>query len=325
MGGHRLACIHLKTFNMFELKLVDIFSTLCVGSVTALLAIYIYFMFSKLFVQNKYDNELFTKWIEGLLKTGVKDSWYAFLAVVLLYFFGIIAGDLTGRMTDSDDHKASILNLLKYTTRMESEGHLRKEALINIHTDSSLTGLGTSIFLNKLIIDEANHNAGTQFFSNHPGNKDSLIKTWNEIKVEIKKDDARFTGFVFMIYYTAKNWVYSKEHEPLNELKDIQHRIDLSRSIVLILAFALMIILAIAVVYTLSHAFTALGKLAAPPFRLLYKGFITGIVLLIICRECYHINEINYLKRAFGYYVSDMQQRKEKIAEQAIVIPVPSD
>jgi hypothetical protein len=44
-------------------------------------------------------------------------------------------------------------------------------------------------------------------------------------------------------YYTAKNWCYSLEHEPLNELKQIQNRIDLSRSMLLLTFLAMQLLL----------------------------------------------------------------------------------
>jgi len=302
---------------MFEFKLIDIFSTLCVGFITVMLGFYIYFLTLKLFKDNKYNNELFSLWSRDLLKTSFKDTWYAFLAIVVIYFFGIVASDLTGRMTDSDDRKTQVLHYLNTWTVMEQEGKLRKEALFNIHTDSSITGLGTAIFLNKHIVNEGNNTAGTHYFSDEPANKKSLVAGWGAVKEEMKINDTAFTSFVFQIYYTAKNWVYSKEHEPLQELKDIQSRIDLSRSIVLIVASSLIIILSMAICFFVFYWYRRLNN-SPVPFYFAWKGIGLLFILLLTCRECYHINEINYLKRAFGYYVSHIQKQEEKVNKQLV-------
>jgi len=302
---------------MFELKLVDIFSTLCVGFITVMTGIYIYFLAIKMFIHQKFDRELFTRWSRDLLTSSVKDTWYAFLAIIMLYFFGIIAGDLTGRMTDSDDHKASILSLLKTCTFMEQESHLRKEALFNLHTDSSITGLGTAVFLNKHIVEEGNRTAGTHFFADIPGNREVLQEDWLTIKRKLPGSDVAFTNFVFEIYYNAKNWVYSKDHEPLHELKDIQSRIDLSRSIVLIVAFSLVIILVMSAVFPFYYLYLR-WKNRPVLFYIPLSGIFLLLLFLLICRECYHINEINYLKRAYGYYVSYTQREDQKLSHEII-------
>jgi hypothetical protein len=284
---------------MFDIKILDIFSTFCVGLLTLTLSVLIYFLFVKLFVKDRLDDDIFLKYARDLFAKNYGETWYAIFITVLIYSVGMIAGDLTDRMTDTDDSKKGALAILRYITGMESESSMRKEALINPETDS-LTGLGRSIFLTPEVVKAGNMLAGTTFFvwprpdsslgkdtgnqtnreriREKPFNMDSV---WTILHSELQKDpvtNADFTRFVLQIYYVSKNWVYSKDGEPLHELKDLQNRIDMSRSLVLICVVGEIIILVMWILFLLFYAYLRLVKGSSIRFHWLNINAVTVIV-----------------------------------------------
>jgi NADH:ubiquinone oxidoreductase subunit K len=140
-----------------------------------------------------------------------------------------------------------------------------------------------------------------------------MDSVWTILHSELQKDpvtNADFTRFVLQIYYVSKNWVYSKDGEPLHELKDLQNRIDMSRSLVLICVVGEIIILVMWILFLLFYAYLRLVKGSSIRFHWLNINAVTVIVVLVISRACYHIEERNYLKRAYGYYISHVNQLK---------------
>jgi hypothetical protein len=305
---------------MFDLKLTDIFSTICIGVLTAVLITYFYFIWNKFFVKDRFDNDAFSKWIKELLVRNYKESGYTILALVIIFCLGTIAGDLTERMTDSDDiNKSLILKELSRVSFMDNVEKTRMATLVDLEKDRP-THLGASVFRTPTVVKNANHYSGSSFFLT----TDSISTQWRNLSPQLKNKDSmnRFNGFVQEIYYTAKNWCFSMAGEPLNELKSIQNRIDLSRSMVLLLAcstqFLLLLVIA-NLIYVLiirqrdkrrQKQITSLKNWDS--FIHLTQGniLLLMLIIIVISRECYGINQTNYNKRVYGYYISAEQRSK---------------
>lgn len=300
-----------------EIKVLDILQTLCIGAFSVTLIIFFYFLFNKCFVKKKFDQQKFFSWIsDDVLKGENLKTGYLSLALILVYFLGNLASDLTERMTDSNNNKerSAVLKELNWLAVMPSVGEIRKLALID--SEDSLTTLGNSVFSSYILLEEANKFNGSRFFLNTgdtsllPGNKDSLIQTYMK--------DPKFDRFIALLFYTSKNWCYSKEHEPLRELKSIQNRIDLSRSTVLISSVALQLIVLLYVIFFFYniHYFIRKRKSEDDEYRSLFKNVsylilrsaIIFLVIGILCRECFQITLLSYNKRAYGYYTSYLAQ-----------------
>jgi hypothetical protein len=303
---------------MIDLKLTDFFSTLCIGILSLSLITYFYFLINKFFVKDKFDEDKFSGWIKEILKDNYKESGYMVIGLVLVYCLGIISGDLTGRMTDSDSsHKGWMLKILKKASDMQSQESARRDALVNPANDWNLTSLGQAVLRSSPIVKNANHIAGTTYFSDTTC---SFTENWNKIHTELQGgniDSVRsrlaFSKFLQQIYYTGKNWTFAKNDEPLNELKGIQNRIDLSRSIVLLVTLAFFFLLFIVIVNLLVAVIIAFSTKDVSKFKnwsTLFQPLALVILFVLgyLSRDCYNINEDNYNKRAYGYYVSDINR-----------------
>lgn len=307
---------------MFDLKLTDIFSTICIGILSVALITYFYFIINKFFVKDKFDNDQFSNWLKSVLSENYKDSGYMILALVAVFCLGNIAGDLTGRMTDSDNnHKSFILNNLRKTSGMSSQEDNRIATLIDTSdaTEWRIRSLGKAVLNSPEIVANANQLSETAFFQDTSCN---FAENWTMLLPKLQQKDKTtwisFKKFLQQVYYTSKNWCFSKEHEPLNELKSIQNRIDLSRSMTLLMTFSLLLLAVIVAVNLVYVGHLSINNKnwkfwSKENFR---KGFyiIQGRALILffviqtISKECYDINQENYNKRAYGYYVSEINK-----------------
>lgn len=304
---------------MFDLKITDILSTFCIGILSLSLITYFYFIINKFFVTSKFDQEGFIKWTKEILTNSYDKNGYMTIVLTICFFLGVLAGDLTGRMTDSDENpKSFLLKELKYFSRMKSQDSARIEALVKSE-NWELTGLGKSVLLSEKIVERGNRFAGTTFLQD---TTKLFAKKWHGLQVKLKSNPEiriSFSRFLQQIYYAGKNWCYSTDHEPLHELKSIQNRIDLSRSTVLLMSLSIQILAAIVGINLLYIAVLVLLKEKKPsyieirsfgrPYYLLQVNFfIFFFALLLIAKECYEINLDSYNKRAYGYYVSDVDR-----------------
>jgi hypothetical protein len=302
---------------MFDLKLTDVFSTLCIGILTLSLITYFYFIINKFFVAGKFDKDIFIQWIKDILKGSYKESGYLVLALVVVYCLGVVAGDLTGRMTDSDSsHKSWLLRKLKVISKMPSQENNRIESIVDAEKGWKLTGLGSSVLRSSSIVKNANLISGTNFLQDSTCTFD---ENWAILHQYLVADSLRKTGvrrdfavFLQQIYYTGKNWCFSKDHEPLNELKAIQNRIDLSRSMVLLMTLSICILLLVVI----ANLLTVVKQLISRQQKQKFWGsggvqsgaFLIFIAVFLVSKECYQINQDNYNKRAYGYYVSEVNR-----------------
>ncbi len=300
---------------MGDIKLFDILQTLCIGVFCLALIIFFYFFYNKCFIKKKFNEKNFFVWLkDDVLKGKIQESGYLSLAVIMVYFLGIIASDLTERMTDSNNNKERSLALkeLNYISVMPTVGKIRKLALID--SDDSLTTLGNSVFGSYPLIKEANRINKTFYFLREADT--SLINEKSDSLARVYIKDSKFDRFISLLYYTSKNWCYSKDHEPLSELKSIQNRVDLSRSIVLLTTTALQLLILFYLFYIFLNLKSIYQWIIEPKNNLSHlprsisslfiKFLVIFFIITVLCRECFQICLLSYNKRAFGYYVSHL-------------------
>lgn len=313
---------------MFDIKLIDILQTICIGVFFLTLILLFYFLYKKFFVKDTFDETKFFTWLKDDLLKGNKETGYLLIATVIIYVLGSIASDLTERMTDSSNNKERnvILKELNYVSFMPSVSDIRKVTLID--NDDSLTTLGHSVFGNLELVRDANNINKTRFFLNE---KDSIAKDSLDALARIyllPDNRKKFDKFISLIYYTAKNWCFSKDHEPLTELKSIQIRIDLNRSIVLLVCVALQLIVLYYLIFVIRNFKKIFIKtpndwkdIPKSVTEITLKSILVFFILGVLCRECFHICSLSYYKRAYGYYVSYLASKPES---KTVVIPTDS-
>jgi hypothetical protein len=312
---------------MIDIKIVDILQTICIGLFAITIALFFYFYLSKLFVKNKFDEEQFFKWIKELLTGNVQETGYLLLTIVLVYFLGVVAGDLTERMTDSnnDAERPWYLTKLNGLSKMPQIGHIRRLSLID--SNNELTNLGKSVFRSVELVREANQSNNTTYFMDSSLKQVYPDSTTMQAKKYITAD-SNFDGFITDLFYSCKNWCYSIDHEAKNELKSLQVRIDLNRSIALLSVIGLIFLIATLIVYFIVHIVyikTPLKKYFKNDFnnfpldakRHTAIAFILLLGSFVLTKECYRINLFSFNKRAYGYYVShlrhmDLEEKKRQ-------------
>ena len=315
---------------MFDFGIADIFSTLCIGIITATLIVYFIFITQKLFRDNRFDNEVFFNWIKTLLSQSYEKSGYAILLLVVVYCLGIIAGDLTERLTD-DNQKQGIAGLLDGVNKkipffsLPTADSERMSVIFKYSEQDTipvdLTPLGTSVFSNRDILSEGSKSTGDSIFKKTTPKLQALwLHSLCQNPSERKKMMPQIKTFVREVFYNGKNWCYSKDWEPLDELKAIQSRIDLSRSMAQMIEAAIIVLLVIILINIPLKLIQNRNKKSKNEgdnsknnqWSGIYTqtqigAFIVFVILFLIGRQCYVINEANFNKRAFGYYVSDVQ------------------
>lgn len=313
---------------MIDLKLIDTIQTFCIGIFVLVLIIFFYFLFNKYFVKERFDEQRFLTWINDDILKGESTTGYISLAVILIYFLGIISSDLTERMTDSnnDKERSGILKELHKVSFMPSVGEMRRLSLIG--SDDSLTTLGTSVFRSLPLVKGANEINESHFFLAE-GDSSLAEEDMNSLVKKYLKDK-KFDRFISLLYYASKNWVFSKDHEPLQELKSIQNRVDLSRSIVLITAVAVQLLLLFYIVYFILNTRKITGyfkkndTVCGSKFKsagiLFFNSLLIFLVIAILCRECFKTCLLSYNKRAYGYYVSHLTEKQTSSDIQILTV-----
>jgi hypothetical protein len=313
---------------MIELKIPEMIQTICIGVFTTILFLYFYFLYCKMFKKNKFNEEEFNKWIKTeILDKNFKETGYFLISLVFVYLFGIVAGSLTDRMTDSNNpnERNCILKELNYVSCMPSIGEIRK--LVLIDSEGFLTTLGNSVFKTQKLVKEANEFNGTNFFLNETKDSMSSLSTQQLVQKYLKDDKlnekcnlnpSSFEKFIDLLYYTSKNWCYTKEQEALNELTSIQISIDLTRSMVLLAAISIQLILLLYLLFIAINYKDVFSAIKVKEFKehlnsinqTVFKSLFVLVFTVLLCKESFKINLMNYNKRAFGYYVTYLAKPK---------------
>ncbi len=302
---------------MIEFNLFEFFGILGVGTFAILSAIYFIFEYQRLFNTKKHNENAFYKWLKQVLKSNYRDSLLIVVAAVSVYSAGILAQDITDKLTDTADNTNLARKLPFIKKLLPNEGKLRVESLVK--SDTSLTHLGGEVFDSAHKIMNTPKN-GLPFMNNSSIKADSFWrKEGRYIMDSIRKWDPKpkFVDFVNGIYYTSKNWCYLRSGPVRSELEGIQERIDFSRSLLLIAYLNSLLLILFYLVYYIPEfrkgkknrfivcnpgAFEIPFKKIFYPTALLICAFI-----ILITRIGYIAAEKNFNERAMGYYVSQFK------------------
>jgi hypothetical protein len=312
---------------MLEIKIIDLLSVLCVGFITIFLGGFFLYWYRKFFGP-RADKD-FSNWLFDFLTKPLNDTILFIATVVLTYLIGLIVGDLTERMSDSDNlHKGIILTEVKQMVGLKSTNKLREEVIFNEEA-MKLTELGRSVLNTPDIVRLGNKLAATHFLE-EIYSVDSLgaplfdINTaWPKQLVSLRSNaDSmdQFKQFVRQIYYGSKNWIFLNTQEPLQEIKSFQTRIDLSRSLILLLGISLQVY----VLFVIGSLLVLLVRRLPLPCSAkslvgqVYTVMLCFILGIVITKVCYYKCTGGYNNRAYGYFASSIQERyleKPKVDE----------
>lgn len=308
---------------MIDLNIIEIFSTVGVGLATCILLAYFYFYFCKLFFVKMYNTNAFLNWLKHNLNKDFSKTGHSIALSVLVYSLGVIMLDMTDYMTDSDGGSNPVVALVQKASLLEKEKNIRKNTLIRDETE--LTGLGKEILSNP---EFPAHKA--LFFAgvNHAV---SAEEQWKKYGTTISSNPvllSNLSGSINQLYYDAKNWAYLNSDPVRKELSLIQHHIDFTRSIAIISALSIALLILIFAVYIVRESLK--GKKAfcvivnGKERRMFFYPRLSLLVLipiLLAARECYYAAEKNFDERAFGYYSSYLKLEANKNAGTAQPIP----
>jgi hypothetical protein len=310
---------------MFDFNLTDITATLSVGLLGLTILGYLYFITQRFFYKN-FDHKSFIGQVKEQLGSNHEKSGYVVLGTILIYGMGFIIGDLTGRMTNSDSDQHNFLDWLSNRNGMKKQEDTRWDAFVKSDTSNGLapTSLAYSIFRTDTIANKTNHLAGTHVFVNNYDkyeNGPSKNRCPPNKKQRIDKNlKDSLAAFIHQFYYTSKNWCYSEDKEPLKELKAIQNRIDMLRSFVFLMDFSalsLFIIVIGKLCYIVSLSinqrfndwdFWRQGIIRRFFYLSQIHIFCIFFIIFYISKQCFEIDQDNFLKRACGYYVSHVNE-----------------
>lgn len=227
---------------------------------------------------------------------------------VFIFGLGLIIQDTADKYTDTSvcgkkDSKNIVIRLNNHFKILKNEFDLRFNTLLNVENGKfKLNSLGTCIFKYADFLISTNHNFTEEQkkFLNY-ANKNPF----DYVSEEFTKDDiAKVTSTV---YYRSKNWAFSQPTY-YDELRNLQNRVDFSRSILLIstltivgliIAFLFSIVPMIIKTKQKNTSFTKKNH---------FKNLIIFLLILFIIgwlsRTGYDNSERNFNERVIGYYVT---------------------
>lgn len=281
---------------MINSDISEIFGTLIIGLVSLFILLYCYY-----YITLHKRIKSFLNWLKEVSSVKFGFLWGAVFAL-LLFGFGLIMQDLTDKLTDSENKMDKDF----YFIKLKSEKYHRAKSF-SYKNDTGLyklSGLAGSVFSHPDYLYYELKRSGydsLDVFVRNPKKyfKQFQAKTDTLIITELEK-------IVNPLYYRAKNWssghsIYSKE------LEFIQRRIDFARSL-----FLLMIVLFY--VSSLSFLYVLIFRRKKNWFILhLVQSIITislSVLLSFVSNLAYGFAENNYNERAFGYYVSHLDEKK---------------
>ena len=299
---------------MFDIKLLDIIQIITIGVFAIMLLVFMYFVYHKFFVKDEFNETEFFKWLsDKVLNGNFKESGMLITTMVLVYFFGIVAGDLTDRMSDSSSNrdKSFVMKELNVVSGMPDVGQIRLGSLIT--PAGELTTLGSSVFTSPKLLLEANKINKTRFFLDNVKDSVTTQPIGTLAKSYLSKNRDAFNKFISLAFYASKNWCYSKDNEPLAELKAIQVRMDLSRSTVLLATVGIQFTVLSYLIFLVINAGAIRGRTIREDHlksvnRTTKRAVFILVPLIFFCGEAFKNCQYSYNRRAFGYYVSHLAQ-----------------
>lgn len=307
---------------MNDLKIYELLATLAIGTAISILLLYIYFISKKLFSIDTYKKELYISWLYRILKEDYRKSSHFFIILLLIFTFGLITQDLTDHLSDSEKSMIPYMTKLKEAGILQTEGELRLQALIAADP-GCLTNLGNRIFSDTILRSKID----LQFVENPFPKTLNVSDFWRLEGAKILNDKIsrkKLINYVNSIYYLSKNWCYLNSEPARKELVEIQLRIDLSRSFVVISILFFFIIILLFLLYYLIEFTKGRRKFKIQTSNdegetltehKIYNPLIIVIIFaitLFLSQLCYSVAENNFNERAIGYYQSHFNYLKEK-------------
>ena len=319
---------------MLLTDLTNILDTMAIGFIVLVLVITLRWLFCK-------GNQTFIGHIK-VLSLHVKDN--AMLSVGLslsVFIVGIITQQMSDYLTDSSlDPRGLFSKEIKYFLQDEEEHRFQtlvcgdeyatkcKDNNINI----GLTGLGKEVFqyrgllhrlhskVNTVDINKVSENC--QHDDEDNSSKDEMKYAFiEEPELYLKKCNSNAAAMdvakslVGSVYYKAKNWAYLQAQYAV-ELKELQRRLDFSRSAsVVFYVFLWLVVVAYPVYLVLniiSKRYKSICKLdldCLPVSCYRYVSRVLPVAVLVLFLWCassfsYERSENNFNERAIGYYYS---------------------
>ncbi len=318
-------------------NLIDLFGALAVGvaAVASVAAIvWVFRVKPKPQPAGKHPEEqrdTYLKWLLGCVSDHVQ-SQQALVIVgtalfLVLYGISILVQDLTDHLVDSE-YRDSIAPLGWTRVFLQSEKEHRTDALLERSgKEWALRGLGREIFGNERLLDRVRRQRGITK-AQDPALEGFLALAQSRKRFTVNDAHAKAAkGLVATIYYRAKNFLSGHPIYHL-EMKALQRRIDITRSLFLVAVSGLM---ALAVGFFIggvrAHVlplirrsatkaeFTAEDGRKQELLRLLRRAAKPACVLTLLAVVgvfAYHRAENNFNERTFGYYSSHVHSEADK-------------
>jgi len=299
----------------------DIFSAIAIGSVCFLfLLIAIWTVFA---TSTSFSNWIVTNFLEPYSKM-------ILIVVVLILSLGFIIQDFTDYLTDSDtEANKTIFKFQRFCLGKESK-HRFDSIIITKKGPSGKTiyqlrsGIGKALFNNnhKVYLEYHIKNIHDAIFVRDPDKFLKGISDYSSMQIsdsEKLKNEEKLksvTSFINNLYYTAKNWCYSQQTY-YDELKNIQSRVDMSRSLFFISTISLLFMLILGILgymFRKSSSFTE-KTIIRNYISTIFIYFIFTFLLAFVSISSFKMSERNFNERAFGYYISHIDNKfilKEK-------------
>ena len=284
---------------MINLKIFELLSVIGIGISVMIIASYFIFSLKYLFEKNINDYFPFINWLKENLRWDKRYLGRITMLVFLIFTFGTITQEITDNLADSESSGNFFIKTLQNYDILKSEGELRKDALIS---GSKLTALGKDILSNKKITDPINNKSENKIFNT--SNAESFWKEYSKNNKD-DKENKELLRFIGDIYYTSKNWCFLISEPARSELTDIQVRIDLARSTLIISFFSILLLILLIILYFCCILFK---KIKLTNFKQKICQFVLVMAVLVtiffISRYSYYVTEKNFNERAMGYYRS---------------------
>ena len=310
---------------MLPSSLQEIFGTLAVGILAAVVLIIAIWVLQA-------DTRGLRVWFRQQFLTPPPNTSVLAIVFLLLFGFGVVIENITDHLTDSEPRhyfeslwwppklQAQLLQPERYH-RFETLSYGCHETTL---ASCKLRGVGKAIFNNHKDYVEAHVFSQEQkSFAESP--VDYLRGKTKGAPADFAERRLVAEKFSNNIYYTAKNWAYTQSTH-YDELQSIQRHIEYTRSSFLIASFGILMIVATLIGSPVWWRSFPRGKGNAPAtypvLQQLKRGVGSMAVLAVFsffAWQGYAHSEINFNERAFGYYISHLDQ--EEKARRAKIPP----
>lgn len=310
---------------MLRGSIQEIFGSVAIGLIFALYLLY--FCYNILVIFNiKIERNGFRNWLlKETLKINTQGTTSLVIFLVFIYAMGQLVEDITDHITDTTKPKV-LLPDLAASILISEETH-RVNTLVDFDGKTKVTPLGQGLFKEEELIRSLAEKMELDL------DLTPLIKDPGSYLKEKDQNTLKELGLnklINSIYYRAKNWCYGQSTY-FYELELIQRRVNFSRStclvsislIVLTITLTLIQLLNLRRIIKIQSIWETkeenIKKLDSLRQQISFKrqnllksvcSLILLTFLLFTARGAYKITEENFNERAFGYYMSSLEESR---------------